>query len=90
LPPRHKDPKDFILSFFLGVLVPLWRKEVSLVTKSAKCIYLLFYTKKNIGQNQGSFHKIVISAQKKYHNNLDLTLVHDIETKICINFFRKR
>jgi hypothetical protein len=43
-----------------------------------KCRYLSFYNRKNIGQNQGRFHKIVISVQKKYHNNLDLTLVHDI------------
>jgi len=79
LPPSHKDPKIFILLFFVGVLVPLWRKEESLVTKSAKCINLSFYNRKNIWQNQGRFNKIVISIAKKYHNNLDLSFVHDIE-----------
>jgi hypothetical protein len=47
----------------------------------------LCYNRKNIGQNQGCFHEIVISIAKKYHNNLDLALVHDIKAKICINFF---
>jgi 4-carboxymuconolactone decarboxylase len=27
MPPSHKDTKDFILLFFLGVLVPLWREK---------------------------------------------------------------
>ena len=39
----------------------------------------IFYNRKNIRQNQGPFHKIVFSVLKKYHNNLDLTFVHDIE-----------
>jgi len=29
-------------------------------------------------QNQGCFNETLISVEKKYHNNLDLTLVHDI------------
>jgi len=32
-----------------------------------------------MGQNQGRFNKILISIAKKYHNNLDLSIVHDIE-----------
>jgi hypothetical protein len=32
-----------------------------------------------MGQNQGRFNKILISIVKKYHNNLDLSIVHDIE-----------
>jgi hypothetical protein len=54
-------------------------KIITIGSHIQKCKYLSFNNRKNIGQNQGRFHKIVISAQKKYHNNLDLTFVHDIE-----------
>jgi hypothetical protein len=40
-------------------------------------------------QNQGRFLEIVISTQKNYQNSLDLTLMHGIEAKFCINFFRR-
>jgi hypothetical protein len=36
LPPRHKDTKDFILLFFLRVLVPLWREGKKFATKITK------------------------------------------------------
>ena len=32
----HKDTKDFILLFVLGVFVPLWRKEKSFAIKCTK------------------------------------------------------
>ena len=41
----------------------------------------IFHNRKNIGQNQGNFKRFTVSVSKKYHINLDLNLMRDIENK---------
>jgi len=43
LPPRHKYTKDFILLFFLSVLVPWWREEKVFVSGFARLEFGSFY-----------------------------------------------
>ena len=69
----------WILCWYLGAFVAKRKKFGYKKHNIQICRYLSFYNRKNIGQNQGRFHKILISIAKKYHNNLDITLVHDIE-----------
>jgi len=58
LPPRHKDTKDFILLFFISVLVPWWQEEKSFAPKSTPVKLTLYFT----GQAKFAIKKLKTSG----------------------------
>ncbi len=66
LPLRHQDTKDFILLFFLSVLVPWWREEKSFATKSTK----LTIKKLNKG--------LTICSEASFQGGQDLLLLRPV------------